>query len=218
MEELREKIIEGAQALFIQYGIRSVSMDDVARALSMSKKTLYQHFSNKNELVTDAVENYMKGEMQEFADIQDHSSNSIEELYNLSKCMREHVFKINPSMLYDLQKYHADAWEIFQQFKNRFLRGQIMDNINKGVQEGYYRPEIDPRVIAVLRLETVQMAFNDQIFPRMEFNFLEVQMQLFDHFVHGILSDKGTQSGYLFRLVLAHVSMHNCATALTHCF
>ena len=193
MEELREKIIEGAQALFIQYGIRSVSMDDVARALSMSKKTLYQHFSNKNELVTDAVENYMKGEMQEFADIQDHSSNSIEELYNLSKCMREHVFKINPSMLYDLQKYHADAWEIFQQFKNRFLRGQIMDNINKGVQEGYYRPEIDPRVIAVLRLETVQMAFNDQIFPRMEFNFLEVQMQLFDHFVHGILSDKGKQ-------------------------
>ena len=107
--------------------------------------------------------------------------------------MREHVFKINPSMLYDLQKYHADAWEIFQQFKNRFLRGQIMDNINKGVQEGYYRPEIDPRVIAVLRLETVQMAFNDQIFPRMEFNFLEVQMQLFDHFVHGILSDKGKQ-------------------------
>ena len=193
MEELREKIIEGAQALFIQYGIRSVSMDDVARALSMSKKTLYQHFSNKNELVTDAVENYMKGEMQEFADILDHSSNSIEELYNLSKCMREHVFKINPSMLYDLQKYHADAWEIFQQFKNRFLRGQIMDNINKGVQEGYYRPEIDPRVIAVLRLETVQMAFNDQIFPRMEFNFLEVQMQLFDHFVHGILSDKGKQ-------------------------
>ncbi|WP_258099743.1 TetR/AcrR family transcriptional regulator [Marinoscillum pacificum] len=193
LEELREKIIEGAQALFIQYGIRSVSMDDVARTLSMSKKTLYQHFSNKNELVTDAVENYMKGEMAEFADIHDHASNAIEELYNLSKCMREHVFKINPSMLYDLQKYHADAWEIFNRFKNRFLRGQIVDNINKGIEEGNYRPDIDPRVIAVLRLETVQLAFNDQIFPRSEFNFLEVQMQLFDHFVHGVLSDKGKQ-------------------------
>lgn len=188
---MREKIIEGAQSLFIQYGIRSVSMDDVARALSMSKKTLYQHFSNKNELVTEAVENYIKGEMEEFSKIGKVSSNSIEELFNLSKCMREHVFKINPSMLYDLQKYHADAWAIFQRFKNRFLRGQIVDNIERGVKEGYYRPGIDPKVIAILRMETVQMAFNDLIYPRTQFNFLDVQIQLFDHFVHGLLSDEG---------------------------
>lgn len=166
-------------------------MDDVARALSMSKKTLYLHFSNKNELVTDAVENYMKGEMEEFGEIGKASDNSIEELFKLSKCMREHVFKINPSMLYDLQKYHADAWAIFQRFKNRFLRGQIMDNIERGVKEGFYRSEIDPKVIATLRLETVQMAFNDQIFPRTQFNFLDVQVQLFDHFVHGLLTDEG---------------------------
>ena len=193
MDELKDKIIEGAQTLFIQYGIRSVSMDDVARALSMSKKTLYQHFSNKNELVTNAVEDYMKGEMAEFSEIQKISNNAIEELFNLSKCMRAHVFKINPSMLYDLQKYHAEAWAIFQRFKNRFLKDQLMDNMNNGIAEGYYRKDIDPRVIAILRLETVQLPFNDQIFPRTEFNFLEVQMQLFDHFVYGILSDKGKE-------------------------
>lgn len=193
MEDLKQKIIEGAQGLFIQYGIRSVSMDDVARALSMSKKTLYQHFSNKNELVTVAVEDYMKGEMSEFSEIKDTSSNAIEELFNLSKCMREHVFKINPSMLYDLQKYHADAWAIFQRFKSDFLRRQVMDNINNGVKEGFYRPEVDPRVIAILRMETVQLAFNNDIFPRSEFNFLEVQVQLFEHFVHGLLSEKGKQ-------------------------
>lgn len=193
LEELKEKILEGAQALFIQYGIRSVSMDDVARALSMSKKTLYQHFSNKNELVTKAVENYMKEEMEEFSEIKDISQNAIQELFNLSKCMREHVFKLNPSMLYDLQKYHADAWAIFQRFKNMFLHGQVMDNMRKGIEQGYYRSEIDPRVMATLRLETVQMAFNDQIFPRSDFNFMEVQIQLFEHFVHGILTIKGKQ-------------------------
>ncbi len=191
MEELKEKIVKGAQGLFIQYGIRSVSMDDVARALSMSKKTLYQHFSNKNELVTQAVENYMNEEMDEFSEIHDNSDNAIEELFYLSKCVRQHVFKLNPSMLYDLQKYHADAWDIFYRFKNRFLKGQMVGNIKKGIAEGHYRKEVDPNVISTLRLESVQMVFNEQVFPRSDFNFRDVQIQLFDHFVHGILSDQG---------------------------
>lgn len=188
---MRDKILEGAHTLFIQYGVRSVSMDDVARALSMSKKTLYQYFTNKDELVTEVVKRHMEGEMNEFGQIAASSSNAIEELFNLSKCMREHVFKINPSLLYDLQKYHADAWGIFQKFKQEFIIGQIVDNLERGLREGNYRENLDPRVIAILRMEIVQLVFNDQIFPRSEFDFVDVQMQVFDHFVYGILSEKG---------------------------
>lgn len=188
---MKEKILEGAHALFIQYGVRSVSMDDVARALSVSKKTLYQHFRNKDELVTEVVRLHMEGEMKEFTVIAESSSNAIEELFKLSKCMREHVFKINPSLLYDLQKYHAEAWEIFQEFKKKFIVGQIKDNLERGIKEGNYRQEIDPNVMAILRMEIVQLVFNDQVFPRAEFDFVEVQMQVFDHFVHGLLSETG---------------------------
>lgn len=179
--------------LFVQYGVRSVSMDDVARALSISKKTLYQHFTNKDELVTETVQLHMSHERSEFDTIKASSVNAIEELFLLSKCMRERVFKINPSLVYDLQKYHADAWQVFQEFKREFLMGQIMDNLQKGQNEGYYRPEIDIRLIAILRMETIQMVFNDQIFPRSEFDFMEVQMQVYDHFIHGILSEKGKE-------------------------
>lgn len=188
---MRDKILEGAHALFIQYGVRSVSMDDVARELSMSKKTLYQYFTNKDELVTEVVKLYMEEEMEEFGQISENSSNAIEELFNLSKCMREHVFKINTSLLYDLQKYHAEAWGIFQKFKKEFIIGQIVSNLERGLKEGNYRENIDPRVIAILRMEIIQLVFNDQIFPRTEFDFVDVQMQVFDHFVHGILSEKG---------------------------
>lgn len=188
---MKQKILEGAHSLFIQYGVRSVSMDDVARALTVSKKTLYQYFKNKDKLVTDVVKLHMDGERKEFEQIKAKSSNAIEELFNLSKCMREHVFKINPSLLYDLQKYHSEAWEVFQTFKGDFIQGQVMDNLNRGIQEGCYRAEIDPEVLAILRMETIQLIFNDQIFPRAQFDFVAVQMQVFEHFVHGILSEKG---------------------------
>jgi len=188
---LREKILEGAHALFIQYGVRSVSMDDVARALSMSKKTLYQHFTNKDALVTETVSVHMKQEQDEFEEVQQKAKDAIEELYLLSKCMRDRVFKLNPSLLYDLQKYHAEAWKVFQEFKKEFLIGQIIHNLTRGIEEGSYRDNINPKILATLRIESVQLIFNDQIFPRAEFDFVDVQMQVFDHFVHGILSDKG---------------------------
>lgn len=191
--DLRQRIIEGAHTLFVQYGVRSVSMDDVSRSLSMSKKTLYQYFTNKDELVTATVNFHMESEREEFVHIHQEASNAIEELIMLSKCMREHVFKLNPSLLYDLQKYHADAWEVFHVFKKEFLIGQIVQNLRRGIAEGQYRDNIIPEILAVLRVESVQMIFSELLFPRTEFNFIDVQMQVFDHFVHGILSDQGRE-------------------------
>lgn len=188
---MKDKILEGAHSLFIQYGVRSVSMDDVARALSMSKKTLYQHFSNKDDLVTEAVRLHMEREAREFDDIHDEADNAIEELFLLSRCMREHLMNLNPSLLYDLQKYHANAWELFQQFKKQYLMGQIRRNLERGIAEGFFRSEINAKVLAIYRVESVQLVFNDQLFPRPEFDFANVQLQVFDHFVHGLLSDKG---------------------------
>lgn len=166
-------------------------MDDVAKELSVSKKTLYQHFRNKDELVKEVASLHMQREKVEFDQIAESASNAIEELFLLSKCMREHVFKINPSLLYDLEKYHADAWEIFQQFKKQTIMKQVIDNLQRGIDEGFYRKDIEPKVLAILRMEVIQMAFNDRIYPRDQFEFVEVQMQIFDHFVHGLLTDEG---------------------------
>ncbi|MFY0605285.1 MAG: TetR/AcrR family transcriptional regulator [Cyclobacteriaceae bacterium] len=188
---MKEKILEGAHNLFVQFGVRSVSMDDVANRLSVSKKTLYQHFESKDALVSEAVKLHMAGEMEHFNSIAISSQDAIDELINITRCLREHVFKINPSLLFDLQKYHADAWETFQKFKKEFLMNQITTNISRGISEGYYRDSLDPKIMAIIRIETVQFAFDDRVFPRSEFDFQEVQMQMMDHFTQGLLSEKG---------------------------
>lgn len=188
---MKQRILEGAHALFVQHGVRSVSMDDVAKALSMSKKTLYLHFTNKDELVTQVVNMHLDTERDEFGQIAEISGNSIEELFNLSKCLRQHAFRINPSLLHDLQKYHMEAWAVFQKFKKDFIKKQITENIRRGVSEGYYREGLNADILAILRMEVIQLAFSDEVFPRARFDFLEVQMNVFDHFVHGLLSEKG---------------------------
>jgi AcrR family transcriptional regulator len=191
---LREKILEGVHGLFLQYGVRSVSMDDVASRLSVSKKTLYQHFTSKDELVNEAVKIHIAGEREQFSTIATKSKDAIEELLNITVCLREHVFKVNPSLLFDLQKFHAEAWAIVETFKKEFLMDQFTKNIVRGISEGFYRPEIDPKIIATIRIETVQFAFDERIFPRAEYNFQAVQLQMMDHFTHGLLSDKGRET------------------------
>ena len=193
LPNLKEKIIEGAHSLFIRYGMRSVSMDDVARELSVSKKTLYQYFDKKDELVTEAVKHHMEGERKEFDEIKAASGNAIEELHNLAKCMRDHVFKINPTLMFDLRKYHAEGWKLFIDFKNDFLKSQIIHNINRGKEEGYFRSSLNAEILAILRIETVQLVFDNQLFPTNEYNMVDVQLAVFDHFVHGLLTEKGKE-------------------------
>lgn len=189
--EAKEKILSCAEELFIQYGIRSVTMDDVAREASMSKKTLYQYFDNKDGLVSEVALNHFEKETKEFEGMYSQSKDSIHEILLVSQCLRKHVFRMNPSLLYDMQKYHGRAWDKYLEFKHSTIRGHIERNIERGKAEGFFRKELDARVLSILRVEGVQLVFNTKLFPRGDFDFPTVQLQILDHFVHGLLTNKG---------------------------
>ncbi len=189
--EQRAQLIDLAGSQFMRYGVRSVSMDDISREAGMSKKTLYQYFDNKEDLITAAVEAHIQMEMGEYSDIASTAKNAVEEVFHISRCMRKHLTGINPSLIYDLKKYHREAWEIFLVFKNEFIQGMVFNNIVRGMKEGYYRLEIDPKILSSFRVEQVQMVLDAQIFPPDQFSIVDVQLQLFDHFVHGLLSKEG---------------------------
>lgn len=191
--EVQEKIIIAADELFMRYGIRSVTMDDIARHLSISKKTIYQYFKDKDEIVCRVTKAHLEKEKEEFDAIKKESINSIQELFLLSRCLRKNIINLNPSLLFDLQKYHSRAWNIFIEFKEKVFKNSIVETLKRGIKEGYFRKDIDPRVLAIMRLEQVQMTFDDRVFPRAEFDFAKVQMQLFDHFLHGILTTHGKE-------------------------
>lgn len=189
--EAKEKIQASAQELFIQYGIRSVTMDDVARATSMSKKTLYQYFENKNALVSEVAKNHFEQDQKEFMEIETGAHDAVDEILKVSKCLRRHIFRMNPSLLYDMQKYHGSVWEIYLKFKQTTIQGHIQRNIERGQSEGYFRKEIDAKIMSICRVEQVQLVFDPKIFPTNKFDFREIQIQIFDHFIHGLFTDKG---------------------------
>ncbi len=199
-ETVKDKILEGAEKLFFQYGVRSVSMDDVARELSVSKKTLYQYFTNKDELVSEVADMSIAKEMDHFKGISDKAENAINELFLLTACIRHTVNQLNPALIYDLKKYHPLAWEKFQDYKHSFIRGTITDNIRRGKTEGFYRTEINEEVLSVLRVESIQLVFDGSFSKITNISFADIQMQLFDHFVHGLLTVKGMKQYELYKI------------------
>jgi TetR/AcrR family transcriptional regulator, cholesterol catabolism regulator len=193
MEELniKDKILKGAEELFMKYGVRSISMDDIARHLAVSKKTLYQHFADKEDIVTMTCQAHLDRNTTEFTNCRTQAKNAIEELANLSTCLKRNMENMNPSLLFDLQKYHPKAWGVWLNHKNKFIRESVARNLQQGIEEGYFRPEINPEIIAAMRLELVQLAFDEDVFPREKFKLPEVQMAIFDHFVYGLVTEKG---------------------------
>ncbi len=190
-QEVKDKILTGAEALFMKYGIRSVSMDDIARQLSVSKKTLYQHFADKDELVTMMSQMHMKRDVKEYEELAAASENSIDELNKISLQIKCDMEDMNPSLLYDLQKFHPKAWALWLDHKNDFIKSSIVRNLKQGISEGYFRAEINPEVIGISRLILIEAAFDGNLFPKEKFNLVDLQSQFFDHFVYGLCTDKG---------------------------
>ena len=166
-------------------------MDDVAREASMSKKTLYQYFQNKDNLVTDVVKNHFEIERAEFEEIKLKAHDAIHELILTAQCIRKHVYKTNPSLLLDMQKFHGAAWDEYLDFKQSTIKGQIEDNIRRGISEGCFREEMDPEILAIFRVESVQFLFDPKVFPSDKFDFPTVQIQIMDHFINGLLTEEG---------------------------
>ena len=175
----------------MRYGIRSVSMDDVARHLSMSKKTLYHYFADKDEIVTMVAAFHMERDKEQFEAFHTSAKNAIDELVKISSCLRKDFQKMNPTLLFDMQKYHPTAWAGWLVHKQKYIKQSVMRNLKQGIEEGFFRPEINTEVLAIVRLETIQATFEGQIFPPGSFDLAEVNIQLFEHFIYGIVTEKG---------------------------
>jgi TetR/AcrR family transcriptional regulator, cholesterol catabolism regulator len=186
-----DRILDGSGELFLQAGIKSVTMDDIAKHLGMSKKTIYQFFKDKNELVLALVSKRLKDDEKEMSEILSKSGNVIEEMINMMKCSEEIFSRANPIVVHDMQKYHPEAWKVFQQFKAGVIVRTLEELLAKGIKQGYIRPDLDVKVIAKMRMLQVEAGFNAAIFPLTEFNPWKVQRELMDHFNYGICTMKG---------------------------
>lgn len=186
-----ERIRNKAHDLFMQFGLRSVSMDDIANALGISKKTIYQFYADKDELVNGVVMNIIR-ENQTACDFDRKSaSNAVHEVFLAMDMVMEMFRSMNPSLLFDMQRYYPAAFQFFLQHKNDYLYGLIRANVERGMEEGYYRPEVKVDVISRFRVESIMLPFNPDFQSKVKYSLAEIQEELTYFFLYGLLSPKG---------------------------
>jgi AcrR family transcriptional regulator len=191
--EPKERIIKQARDLFFRLGIRSVTMDDIAAQVGMSKKTLYQHFVDKDALVDDLVDGEV-GLMQDETIACIHSSaNAIEEIFISMEMANKHFTKMNPMVLFDLHKFHFKSFQKFMDHKNTFLIKVIMDNLKRGISEGLYRTDTKVDIMAKFRLQMLMLPFDMEAYPPLQYNLIDVSNAMVENFLYGLSTQKGYQ-------------------------
>jgi AcrR family transcriptional regulator len=189
--EPKERILEKSNELFSRYGIRSVSMDDIAAQLGMSKKTLYQYFTDKDELVNAVFENHFNDSKIKCTDCAKKGENAIHEVFLSFDMTQELLATMNPSLLFDMKKYHPSAYKRFDEFRNGFLYKTIRTNLERGIKEELYRDDIDTDVLTRYRLYSIILSFNPDVFPNNKNNIMHIEQQIMDVFLYGMATPKG---------------------------
>lgn len=185
------RIRDEAGQMFMRYGIRSVSMDDISVALGMSKKTLYQHFKDKDELVEAIIVQHNDQIKVDCLQSRELASNAVEEVFLTMDRVTAHMGTVNPAVMYDLHKFHFHSFQKFQEIKTQFLFNVTRDNMERGMKEGLYRADLNVDVLSKFRLETMMIPFNMEQFPSAKYNLLDVTRVILEHWIYGIVTPKG---------------------------
>jgi len=197
------RIRDKAREMFMRYGIRSVSMDDIATQLGMSKKTIYQYFTDKNDLVDMVVDADVQEMRTDCTSSGITARDAVDEIFLTIERVVEQFRNINPVVIYDLEKFHVRSYQRWMEYKNKFLLQVIRQNLERGIAEGLYRPEISIDILSKFRLESIMVAFNIDLYPPSKYNFADVTKEIIEHYVFGIASLKG------YRLILRYQKKSN---------
>jgi AcrR family transcriptional regulator len=187
----QERIVSKAHELFMRYGIRSVSMDEIASNLGISKKTIYQFFTDKDALVEAVVTMELSGSEDDCLKYIENSENPVHEFVMALDMIRDMLRLMNPMLIYDMQKYHPSAFQKLNCYQNEFVYNQIESNLNRGVEEELYRPDINVPILARFRLVSVFALFNPDMFPAGKHTLDEIIREITMNFLYGIVTPKG---------------------------
>ena len=191
MEEIESRILEEAQRLFLLHGVRGVTMDDMAGNLGMSKKTLYQYFTNKADLVLLVATSFIEAEKIESDRVIQGASNAIDQEFRLLRWSSRVFGRMNPNLISEVQRFYPQAWEVFNQFKQEFLFKKIVENLRRGVKEGLYRPELNLDLIATLRIAQIESNLQRDSSFLLGHSFDHINLVLFDLYMRSIVTDRG---------------------------
>ena len=186
-----EHLLKKVNDLYTRYGIRSVTMDDISRELGISKKTLYQHVKDKEDLV-DKVMMYEFSSKRNFAE-EKGSRNAIEDIFFLNNMINKIIKETNPSKMYDLRKYYPVVFEKIAKLKREKTMNVMIQNFRKGKSESLYRKDFDEEVLAKMYVLRMDRVSHDDVVSISEFTSAKFIYEIFIYHIRGIASKKGIE-------------------------
>jgi AcrR family transcriptional regulator len=186
------RIIAKAHELFMRYGVRSISMDEIASQLGMSKKTSYQYFTDKDNLVEQVIADEIERNAERSTIQCQQSENAIHEVFLAIEMVEDMLKNMNPLLLCELEKYHPKAFRQFYEHKNKFLYQEIIRNLKRGIEEELYRSDIKIDILAAYRIESIFLIFNPAFNQSIgKYSLAELAEAITQHFLYGIATAKG---------------------------
>ncbi len=187
----KEQILSGTETLFRRYGIKSVTMDDIARHLGISKKTLYQFVENKADLIDQIMTLHLEQEKVMVEEIHEKSVDAIDEILAIARHVIQQLRELSPSLMYDLQKYYKSNWDQMMQLHQVYIYDIIKGNIERGIKEGFYREDLNADIIAKLYVGKTMIVVDEDLFPLKNYNKENLFKEYIRYHIHGIASVKG---------------------------
>lgn len=190
---MKTQILDKAIDLFLSLGFKSVTMDDIAQEMGISKKTIYAHFANKTDLVEAVTASLYEKISLGIEEILALKQNPIEELYEIKKYVMHHLKDEKSSPQYQLQKYYPHIFQSLKKAEYEFMSGCVVDNIERGLALGIYRPNINVEFVSRIYYSGAFAIKDNSIFPVAKFSASELEDYFLEYHLRGIVTPKGRQ-------------------------
>lgn len=193
MEEKKLHILKNVGKLYLKFGIKSVTMDDVAHEFGISKKTLYQYFNDKADLVNQVVNYYIENPLFDLNKAEE--GNAIDHYF----CLREHISKIlkyfNNSIEFDLKKFYPQLYKKVHKMKRERIFDSTVLNIKEGIKSGHFREDLDAELIAKLQVGRLLYTLNpeNEVFSDVEVSTIELFDKVTEYHMYAICNKKGIE-------------------------
>ncbi len=186
MERVDNYILDEAEKLFMKFGMRSVTMDDIAKHLGISKKTIYANFKDKNELVLNIVSNLLIKDECNMKECQSKAVDAVEEIFLMMDVLKEMLASINPVVFYDLEKYHNEAYKMMMNFHEISIYNSVKAGLERGIEENIFRKDINVDILASSRIAHIGWVFQSDLVRSGRYSLYQVIEEITTHFLFGV--------------------------------
>lgn len=189
--EKLEQILKTSASLYFKFGIKTVTMDDIAAKCNISKKTLYKFVSDKTDLVKKTLYHVFSEKGRRMQEIINKNYNAIEEMYEIQKIIIEIISNHNPIVEHDLQKHYSEILTESKDSQAKYIYKMIMKNLEKGQKENIYRNDIDKTIISKVRVLISLCRIDCKIVSYKDFMNIDALNEMFKYHLYAVCNEKG---------------------------